>query len=392
MFKKICIPIVMLGMALMVQCEKGPWGPEGHDNDRQSVTVKGNGPGGGGNGGNGTGGNKEDQGGSGGIYGDLIICLRDINGMPVYFPMVDDHGDLEYYSRPIMIDAATGEPLIIDGAYQTFALNDEGEPIVEDDDYMVKEVELGRLNLIRSPQSVLDAALEEAINGLTQPGVTSIQTDASGRLIAIIGQEDWLVNFDDDATNDEENDKTIDSPRENMAIYQELLSNGLEGSLSFLKDYFSEEDIPMLSFSTLAAGGDKFGNLLVDEIAYLNNWLLKWDIIPAEQQMGPDDKDRIYYNYGNFSYNRGTVYGNKYLKITVLKSNGEWEDTYQPIVNVVPWTSPSKLIDYSGGANTNISGYARAADDAVQVLEFIHESDLIQYSPYFTATGFVNPN
>ena len=47
----------------------------------------------------------------------------------------------------------------------------------------------------------------------------------------------------DDEFNDEFNDITIDSPLENMAVYQELMSRGLNGDLSFLHGYFSERDI-----------------------------------------------------------------------------------------------------------------------------------------------------
>ena len=65
----------------------------------------------------------------------------------------------------------------------------------QENNTQTEEVEFGRLNVVRAPQSVLDAALAEAINALTQPGVEFITTDASGRLIAIIGQEDWKVNY-----------------------------------------------------------------------------------------------------------------------------------------------------------------------------------------------------
>ena len=49
---------------------------------------------------------------------------------------------------------------------------------------------------------------------------------------------------------------------------------------------------------------------------------------------------------------------------------------------------PERLIDYSG--NTNITGFANAVDDAIQVLELIHSTDLIVYSPYFVPYRIVN--
>ena len=381
---------LLLCMIIFVQCENERWEENFNDSTQNPTSTRGNGPGGPGGGQNGNGGGE--NGGAEGLYGDLIICLRYPNGIPQYEEIDGEHG-LEFYSVPIMFDEVTMEPAMIDNTYQTFELNIEGEAVLEDG-FFSKEVEFGRLNLIRSPQSVLDNALAEAISNLTQPGITDITIDASGRLIAIIGMEDWLMNYDDDLTNDESDDKTIDSPRENMALYQELMSNGLTDQLSFLTDYgFTEQDIPALSYSAVAAGSDKTGTMFLDELAYMNYWLLKWDS-PTIKELpdSPDCKDRRYYDYSDFSYNRNSVYQDKYVRITVLGNDGSWKHTFEPLTNVVPWTKRSSLIDYENGNNVNITGFSYAADDAVQVLEYIHESDLIQYSPYFTSSGFNPPN
>ncbi len=383
MFKKCFIPVVILSMVLFVQCTDEMDIPEPENPALKAGKGNGNGGNNGGNGGNG---------GSGGLYGDLVICLRTPDGIPVYQPITGEHG-LAYYPLPIMIDEISLEPLKVDDAYQTFELNAEGDPLLQDG-YIIQEVEFGRLNVVRAPQSVLDQALTEAVNNLTQPGVTSITTDASGRLIAIIGEEDWLVNYDDDPLNDELNDKTIDSPRENVAIYQELLSNRLTGALSFLEtDYgFTDADILDLARGAIAAGADKTGTMNVDEFAYMNDWLLKWEAAEIlELSNSPDVKDRHYFDYSGFNYSRAAEYATKYVKITVLNPDGTWTDTYQSLLSVVSWTSPTRLIDYENGNNINITGFSNAADDAIQVLEYIHSSDLIEYSPYFTASGFSSP-
>jgi hypothetical protein len=336
----------------------------------------------GGNGGNGG------NGGSSGLYGDLVICLRSPDGIPIYYEIYnEEHNTTDYFAWPIKVAISDDVPLRTpdDVTYVTFDLNDEGEVIDDDPYYDVKEVEFGRLNIVRAPQSVLDNALNEAITSLTQTGITDITTDASGRLIAIIGNEDWMVNYDDDFTNDEINDKTIDSPRENMAIYQELLGNGLSGDLSFLSSYFTENDVLRLAYGAIAAGADKTGNMIVDEIAYMNDWLLKWDADNVDQALNsPDVKGRKYFDFSGFSYDRDAVYSNKYVRITNLNSNGTWDYEYLSLLNAVPWTTPNKRIQYNGGQNIDITGFSNAADDAIQVLEFIHESDLYEYSPYFT--------
>jgi len=379
-------------MIFFVQCTENPI-----LQDTETPLLRaGQGGGGGGHGGGGSGGGGGTgggNGGTGGLYGDLIICLRNADGIPEYQELAGEH-DPAYYPLPIKIDVLTLEPSKTDGTYETFELNAEGE-VIPEDGFIVEEVEFGRLNVVRAPQSVLDQALTEAVANLTQPGVTAIKTDASGRLIAIVGREDWLVNFDDEPNNDEANDKTIDSPRENVAIYQELMSNGFDDQLGFLTEYgYTNDDLLTLAFGAIAAGADKTGTMNVDEFSYMNNWLLKWDTgsAIAEVSGSPDVKDRRYYDYRDFSYSRGNIYHDKYVRVTVLNSDGTWEETYQSLNNAVFWTPPAKLIDYAKGGNTNITGFANAADDAIQVLEFIHSSDLIVYSPYFTANGFVPPS
>lgn len=377
MFKKILLPLAVLGMLFFTQCKDVPVLPQEDNPETLKASKKGN-----------------DGGGGGVDYGDLIICLRTADGIPYYEPIVAEQG-ISYYPLPIKIDEVTLEPLATPDdtyPYATFNLNEEGD-VVPDIGYIVQEVDFGRLNVVRAPQAVLDAALGESIGSLTQVGITAIKTDASGRLIVIVGNEDWLVNFDADPNNDEFDDKTIDAPRENVAIYQELLSNGLNSSLSFLAQYgFSQNDVLTLAYGAIAGGADKTGTINVDEIAYMNNWLLKWNSPNiVELPNSPDVRDRHYYDYRSFTYNRTTTYGNKYVRITALNPDGTWTQTYRSLLSVVPWTAPAKLVDYENGANINLSGFANAADDAVQVLDFIHSSDLIVYSPYFTASGFVPP-
>jgi len=314
MLKKILTPIVILGMLFFVQCTDDPPTP---DQGQGMYKGGGNGHGGGGgsgggNGGgngDGTGGNGgsggENGGGGSGNYGDLVICLRTANGIPEYVAINGEQG-VAYYPQPIMVEESTEEPLKVGDSYAVFEINAEGDVILDPTgEYVIKEVEFGRLNIVRAPQSVIDNALDEAVTSLTQPGITNITTDASGRLIAIIGDEDWNVNYDDTDANDEFNDKTIDSPRENVALYQELMSNGLDGVLSFLTNYgYTEDDVLTLAAGTIAAGADKTGNIIVDEMAYMNNWLIRWSDTDHELSNSPDVNGKHYYDYSSFSYNR----------------------------------------------------------------------------------------
>ncbi|MBE0649497.1 MAG: hypothetical protein IH595_01530 [Bacteroidales bacterium] len=392
MFKKFLLPIAILGMILFTQCTDIPVTPDS-DNPallKKGSANKGGGQGGGGNGsgsGKGNGGLNAGNGGGGGVYGDLVICLRTPEGIPIYQAIAGEK-EVAYYPLPIKINALTLEPVKnADGTYATFQLDEIGD-VIPEAGYIVQEVEFGRLNVVRAPQSVFDKGFTEAVASLTQPGITAIKTDASGRLVAIVGAEDWLVNYDNDPLNDEANDKTIDAPREDLAIYQELMSNGLDGRLSFLRSWgYTDNDVLRLAQGAFAGGADKTGTVNVDEIAYMNDWIVTW----SSGDM-PDPKGRHYYHFTSYNYNRAATYANKFVRITELRPNGSWTYTYKSLLDIVPWTSPKLLIDYANGANTDLTGFANAADDAVQVLEFIHESDLVVYSPYFTSNGYGPPN
>ena len=85
-------------------------------------------------------------------------------------------------------------------------------------------------------------------------------------------------------------------------------------------------------------------------------------------------------------YDRESTYATKYVKITTLDGGGNYTEETVSLYDLLEetiGTDPQKLIDYAGGLNSNITGFANAADDAVQVLEFIHSSDMIVYNPHF---------
>lgn len=75
------------------------------------------------------------------------------------------------------------------------------------------EVELGRLNVARSPQHVLDRSLDEALKNWdgTMESFYELTAEAAANLLET--QYDSVVR--------------IDSPLENLALYQELLADGV---------------------------------------------------------------------------------------------------------------------------------------------------------------------
>ena len=345
---------------------------------------RGGGGGGGGNGGGGNGGPGGGGSGGGELFGDLLVVLRNADGVPDYMPIDDEHGT-SYYPLPIKHDEITELP-VPDAAtrlYETFALDIEGD-MVPEAGFIAKEVEFGRLNLTRSPQRVLDQAMDEVLNTIGAATVTDVKTDASGRLVVIHNAEDWMVNIDDDPANDEFDDKTIDSPRENMAIYQELMTYQFTRRLTVLSQFgFSDADFLFLAAGALAAGSDKTGFINVDEVCYLNEWLLDWDNV-AYPMLDEDINGRHYLNFRGVTYNRGNRFGGMYVKETELLPDGTWQIVTKQLMPEVGWTSPAQLVDYSGGMHTNVTGFAEMADDAVQVIQYLHDHPLVEYNPYFT--------
>lgn len=90
---------------------------------------------------------------------------------------------------------------------------------------LVEEVEFGRLNLARAPQAVLDASFDEAVRTINQ--ATDIRIDPSGRLVLTLEiYDEFLTNPDGSPLLVDTVEKTIDSPKENLALYLKLMTDG----------------------------------------------------------------------------------------------------------------------------------------------------------------------
>jgi hypothetical protein len=285
------------------------------------------------------GGTSPDTGGGGDLYGDLFVILRDDQGVPI----LNEDG----YVQPI---AADGTLIPID---------EEGAPI---DDTLVQEVEIGRTNVARSPDSVLDNRLEEAVLALND--ADSISLDAAGRLV---------VTTIDEATG-EETSKTIDSPLENLALYEALMTDGvidgitatLPTELSHLTtgDGVTSEDLATAA-TLLAAATDKTEVFTVDEIAYLNNII---GINPTTIE-GTEITYSTIENLADFAYDRA-IYDKE---VEVLLPSETQEGVYEvQTVNLLDVVFDGET--YSGTGT--LDAFTQAADDARAVIEYIHNYEV----------------
>jgi len=303
----------------------------------------------------------------GGDYGDLYVLLRDGDGVPVMtWVDVDLDGledDEEHFVQPVDAD---GNTIDLD----QYGELPEGAPVIE--------VDFGRLNIVRSPQSVLDQAYAEAMKVLDPAnGSATISLDFCGRLVSHYFNEElqeWV-------------DKTVDSPRENMAIYQAIMKGDpYDPALTYLTGL----DPLMVAAACLAAGSDKTGTIDVDEAVYINGFMdcIGDNPILNEYDYDFDHNEKYYYNFSEprsgdspFTYDREDTFNDRWLRILVLLPGNTYE--YEEVTVLDAMEERGLFTGRWGemGDLTPVEHFAKAADDAVQVLDFVHGDSNIEFLP-----------
>ena len=266
-------------------------------------------------------------------YGDLVVMLRNDDGT-IY---VDENG-ITYAVAP-------------DGT--RIALIDGEIPGGAD----VQAVEYGRLNIARAPSKVLDHSLIEALSKLDggEWGVT-ITLDPAGRLV--------IDGF------------TIDSPLENLAIYEALLitpavdgfvtlsaSSSHDGQSTTYTLTIPESERLDLAASALAAASDKTGTLLIDEVVGISGFV--------------DAADELASLVPTYTYDRQATYDGVMVDILVEKIDGDGNPYYViesvNLYDAVEWNSvETNSIETNNPGGIDV--FTQAADDAVQALEFVHDN------------------
>jgi hypothetical protein len=404
--------------------------------------LAGNGPGGPGGGG--------DIPDTGELFGDLYVILRDVNGVPI----LDGNGciqpissitgsvTIETIDGPLTIEAYVDEPFTL--AFYTDTAGDLVEcELTEEMANWVQTVDFGRLNLGRSPESVIAHALDEAINKMNV--ATAMKLDAAGRLVLTLPDEENEGLFVD---------KTIDAPAENLALYIKLMQDGHwitvnvepivkggppegkgppegdgpsaeprpvlnESAAALLTDLgfanlgdetktTADLDSPHLTLaaSLLAAAADKTGSITLDKVVYINS-------IYGINQLGSlpgEVEGKTYFNFGAYSYDRGATYayrgseeciafGTSWVWVLQPELDADgvevpdhfvttcmdllgYEVAHDPAVNSVHFTDMveeyTMATDADGNPITgfdfinNVRAFTQAADDALQVIEYIH--------------------
>ncbi|MDO9221065.1 MAG: hypothetical protein Q7T90_08565 [Thiobacillus sp.] len=266
----------------------------------------------------------------GDLFGDMVILLRDANGVPIL--TADGLVQVVAY-----VYDATGALVPLkdaSGNLVTIPYNAEGDllPTVTVGgvtyDVFGAEVELGRLSVGRAPEKVLTHSLDEALSKLTAVGAV-IAVDSTGRLTV--------------------NGVTIDSPLENLALYDKYMTTGSLPGVTLPANFNPA--------ALLAAAGDKTGTLSVDTVVYMNSIL-------------GINSGTTYYDFSSVNYDRATTWSTATATVLVLQSNGSYLPTvvnlYDAVFGSTNWVDPTTV----GG----VDDFAAAANDYLQVIEFVHDN------------------
>lgn len=362
----------------------------------------------GGGGGGGDGGETPD-------LGDLIVLYRDADGLPILTdatqvtdPETGQLVDAGLCQQPIGLPSVDTCPLLVP------VCTDPAQPCLVPVDPLTcgvqlgyetctQEVDFGRTSVVRSPDSVIDHALEEATTKLATAQCKSL--DPAGRLVT-------TSVIDGVPTS-----AAIDSPLENLAIYRQLMQTGNLGALIDLPD----PNVLNTAARGFGAAADKTGKVTVDQLVYTNQILgltdqnvptflpKKCRTVREEVQgtvqlvekcvldFGPTGGNYTYERIPNFSALPSPPY------IPARNPTAGWFEylglastdplLFQiiqgPILDSVfcldssglPFIPEDGVCPEDGSIDTgfvggNIGGFAQAADDTREVIEFTHDRPL----------------
>ena len=341
----------------------------------------GGGSGGGGSGsGAGSGGGDGEGGGSGGgkpegagskkgdLYGDQYVLLRDVNptdGGGNGEPVLDANG------QPILV-GSNGLPIYyvanIDGDYE----------IPADQVALTQTVDLERANVARAPDKVMEKSLEAAMAKIDAATVLSV--DPAGRIVC--------------------DGVTIDSPLENLALYQFLMTAGGKSSWPAVTEFWPESLQALLGpneispdwdpASLLGAAFSKSAPISLDAVLYQNTVL---GVNTVTQVGGKPQVD--YFDFSNgtletYNYDREARFEGVWLQ-WYADTDGDITDLEQvqmslleAVFEAAKWTdaylslsADGKTFEHQGATASGVNDFAQAADDARAVINFMHETGAV---------------
>jgi len=347
--------------------------------------------------------------------GDLIVLYRDEWGLPILT------GDLcqQPLAAPGVTLPAIGDMPACVPESDTDSCVIPVDPgtcaVVVGYETYTQEVDFGRTSVIRSPVSVIEQSLGEVVTKLATAQCTSL--DPAGRLVNTSELDGELLSA------------TIDSPLENLAIYRQLMLTGYLGA-DASAIVLPDDNVLNMAARGFGAADDKTGKVTVDQVVYTNEimgltdegvqtYLPKICMNVREEVQGTVQQVRkCFLNYGpehpqyvstggelaNYAYNRAANFGTLPAPAYIPEGDpmdgwfeylGLWSEAtltepslfyivQGPIVDsvfcldalgepVVPEDGECDGSIDPGFVAGNIGGFAQAADDTREVIEFTHD-------------------
>lgn len=337
----------------------------------ESASGSGSGSGSGSSGGSGSGGGKPIGAGNkkGDLYGDQYVLLRDVDA-------TDGGGNGE----PVL--DANGQPILvgINGLPIYYVMNTDGDyEIPVDQVALTQTVELERANVARAPDKVMEKSLDAVMAKIEAATVLSV--DPAGRIVC--------------------DGVTIDSPLENLALYQSLMTAGGQSSWPAVTQHWPQSLQNLLGTdvtspdwdpaSLLGAAFSKSAPISFDAVLYQNTVL---GVNSATQVAGQLQVDYFDFSRGSqesYSYDRDARFEGVWLQwyadtdgdptnlelvqkslLEAVFDNTEWTDAYLSL------SADGLSFETTAATASGVNDFAQAADDARAVINFMHETGAVQ--------------
>jgi hypothetical protein len=335
--------------------------------------------------------------------GDLIVLYRDAWGLPY---LVGDS-----CQQPIPADPLPDtcpESCVVDGfpsGVSVVSVDENSCAVTPGCEACTQEVDFGRTSVIRSPVSVIEQSLGEVVTKLATAQCTSL--DPAGRLVNTSEIDDLVLSA------------TIDSPLENLAIYRQLMLTGYLGA-DATAIVLPDPNVLNMAARGFGAGADKTGKVTVDQLVYSNEIMgLTDESVPTylpkicmnvreEVQGTVQPVRKCFLNYGgehpvyesiggtiaNYQYDRAVnflalpapPYIDEYAVDgeTIIQEDvpgwfeylGVYDDTVFPKLFYIVQGPILDNVFGEGFQGGNVGGFAQAADDTREVIEFTHDRPL----------------
>lgn len=325
-----------------------------------------------------------DGGGGGGSpdYGDLFVLYRDADGIPI---LTADACQQPLAAPGVTLPAVETIPGCVPPsatASCVIPVDPATCGVVPGYETYTQEIEFGRTNAARAPDSMFAQQLEDVVVRLSTADCVS--RDAAGRMVTSTVTDGVVASA------------AIDSPLQNLAIYKQLMLTGYLGEAT--------APIPLpanrldIAAVGIGAASDKGGKVSVDMVVYLNQILGLTDesvptVLPKkcidvkEEVQGVVQLVRkCFLDYGptggSFDYRRGANFGALPAPayIPAVNPQAGWfeylavRDPAIPTFEIAQGEILAAVPELAnrGFEAQNIGGFAQAADDARAVIEYAH--------------------